>query len=93
MFKRAHANSQIKATFQIVLTLLSFFGFNEAVLAVRYRTTIYISHFDARMAVAHTGMETPAFSGYASSETDAYLTGDPDNMTFNESPLKLLEEC
>lgn len=54
MFKRT------RITFQIVLTLFSFFGFNEAVLAVRYRTTIYVSHFDARMAVAHISTETPA---------------------------------
>ncbi|WP_062269037.1 hypothetical protein [Endozoicomonas arenosclerae] len=85
MFKRT------RIAFQIVLTLFSFFGFNEAVLAVRYRTTIYISNFDARMAVAHTGIETPSFAGYASSGKDAYLAGDPGNMKFNESPLKLLE--
>ena len=85
MFKRT------RITFQIVLTLFSFFGFNEAVLAVRYRTTIYISNFDARMAVAHAGMETPAFAGYVSSGKEADLAGDPGNMKFNESPLKLLE--
>ncbi|WP_422134754.1 MULTISPECIES: hypothetical protein [unclassified Endozoicomonas] len=87
MFKHA------RIVFQIVLTLFSFFGFNEAVLAARYRTTVYVSNFDARMAVAHTGIETPAFAGYASSGKDAHLAEDPGNIAFNESPLKLLESA
>ncbi|WP_252179039.1 hypothetical protein [Endozoicomonas sp. 4G] len=57
MFKRT------RITFQIILTLFSFFGFNEAVLAARYRNAVYVSNFDVRMAVAHIDMDTPAFAG------------------------------
>ena len=38
-----------RITLQIVITLISFFGFNEAMLAVRYRNGIYLSHFDTPM--------------------------------------------
>ena len=38
-------NKRIRITLQIILTLMSFFGFNEAVLALRYRNTVYMNQF------------------------------------------------
>ena len=43
------------------------------------------------MAMTHSTAEALAYAGYASSGKEAHLAGDPGNLKFNESPLKLLE--
>lgn len=85
MFKRT------RITLQIILTLISFFGFNEAVLAVRYRNTVYISNHDVRMVMGESSSEAASWLGYAGSGDTAALAGDPGNLKYNESPIKLLD--
>lgn len=83
--------NKIRGIIQIIMTLISFFGFNEAVLAARYRNSLYISNFDARMTVESVSASEPAWLGYASSGDMAALVGDPGNLKYRESPLRLME--
>ena len=76
---------------QILVTLASFLGFNEAVLAARYRNTLYLSNFSASMTMAESTSTAPAWLGYAGSGDIATLAGDPGNLKHNESPLRLAE--
>ena len=76
---------------QVLITLISFFGFNEAVLAARYRNALYVSNFDARMTMAESASAAPSWLGYAGSGDIAALAGDPGNLKYNESPLRLVE--
>ncbi|MGI9276492.1 MAG: hypothetical protein ACR2PT_16810 [Endozoicomonas sp.] len=70
---------------QVLVTLVSFFGFNEAVLAVRYRNTLYISNYDVRMTLPESAEAAPFLAGLCR------FWGYPGNLKFNESPLKLAE--
>ena len=85
--------TKTRITIQIIITLVSFFGFNEAVLAARYRNSIYISNFDARMANADQETDQLLTIGYASSGDIPELAGDPGNLYFDESPLRLVERA
>ena len=79
---------KIRGVCQIIMTLISFFGFNEAVLAARYRNTLYISYFDARMMVASPHATEPDWLGYAGLGNMAALGSDSGNLKYNESPLR-----
>ncbi|AMO57430.1 hypothetical protein GZ77_15385 [Endozoicomonas montiporae] len=62
---------RIRGVFQIMMTLVSFFGFNEAVLAERYRSSLYIKNDNTRMIVVKSPMTEPiklnqTVSGYYS---------------------------
>ncbi|MET4695371.1 hypothetical protein [Endozoicomonas lisbonensis] len=59
---------RIRGVFQILMTLVSFFGFNEAVLAERYRTSLYIKNDNTRMIVVKNPMTEPLRLSYASLE-------------------------
>ena len=50
---------RIRGVFQILMTLVSFWGFNEAVLAERYRTSLYIKNDNTRMIVVNKPMTEP----------------------------------
>ncbi len=80
-----------RITIQIMITLVSFFGFNEAVLAARYRNSLYISNFDIRITSTAQDTNKLLAIGYASSGEHTQLTGDPGNLKYNESPIKLVE--
>ena len=58
-----------RVTFQVILTLCSFFGFNEAVLAARYRNAVYISNFDVHMSMALSSSNQAAWVSYASADS------------------------
>ncbi len=85
--------SRTRIIFQIILTLCSFIGFNEAVLAARYRNAVYISNFDSHMSMAQSNSDQASWVGHAGAGSDADLAGDPGNLKFNESPLKLLDHA
>ena len=80
-----------RITIQIMITLVSFFGFNEAVLAARYRNSLYISNFDIRITSTAQDTNKLLAIGYASSGEHTGLTGDPGNLKYNESPIKLVD--
>ncbi|MRI32284.1 hypothetical protein EOPP23_04655 [Endozoicomonas sp. OPT23] len=92
MFSRIRFK-KARILFQVILTLFSFFGFNEAVLAARYRNAVYISNFDAHMSMAASTVNQASWVGYAGSGAEASLAGDPGNLKYNESPLKLLDHA
>ena len=50
------------------MTLVSFFGFNEAVLAERYRASLYIKNDNTRMIVVKNPMTEPLSLSYAGPE-------------------------
>ena len=65
-----------RTSIQILLTLFSFFGFNEAVLAVRYRNILHLGNIDIRMIL---------------SESTSCSSAEQGNSKTNESPLELTE--
>ena len=55
---------RVRGVCQILMTLVSFFGFNEAVLAERYRASLYIKNDNTRMIVVKNPMIEPLSMSY-----------------------------
>ena len=58
---------KIRGIGQIIMTLISFIGFNEAVLAARYRNSLYTNNLDTRMTVAQVYPSEPVWPCHAGS--------------------------
>lgn len=64
--------TRTRITLQIVMTLVSFLGFNEAVLAVRYRNNLYLSNFGAPMANLEQKADFLLTTGYKQRINESY---------------------
>ena len=63
-----------RITIQILMTLISFFGFNEAVLALRYRNSVYLNSCDTSIVGSDQEEDKSLSIGYDLSDiSDDYL--------------------
>lgn len=79
-----------RISIQILITLVSFLGFNEAVLALRYRNSIYLSNMGCPMVCQDDESEPLHTVGYTLSET---VSKSVKTLGFDISFDEFLEEC
>ena len=79
-----------RISIQILITLISFFGFNEAVLALRYRNSIYLSNMGCPMVCQEEESDPLHTMGYTLSEA---ISESVETLGFDISFGEFLEEC
>lgn len=78
-----------RITLQILMTLVSFFGFNEAVLALRYRNTVCMSSYCTSMADEGRDKDTMLAIGY---DPEPLLPDTLPDIDFHKPLADLVEE-
>ena len=73
---------RIKGALQVVMTLVSFFGFNEAVLALRYRSSLHVNSFNCRITEAETPLTELFWRDYTLQAEEAEQENNPDRLFF-----------
>ena len=79
-----------RISIQILMTLVSFFGFNEAVLALRYRNSIYLSNMGCPVVCLEDESEPLHTIGYTFSDV---MLESMEALGFDASFGEFLEEC
>lgn len=79
-----------RISIQIVMTLISFFGFNEAVLALRYRNSIYLSNMGCPMVCQDDESDPLHTIDYTLSEA---ISEPLEALGFDISFGEFLEHC
>ena len=79
-----------RISIQILMTLISFLGFNEAVLALRYRNSLYLSNMGCPMVCQDDDSDPLHTVGYTISEA---ISGSVETLGFDVPFGEFLEEC
>ena len=79
-----------RISIQILMTLISFFGFNEAVLALRYRNSIYLNNMGCPIVCQDEEPEALHTIGYTLTEA---ISESVEALGFDVSFGEFIEEC